>query len=75
MAAVEPAVGGEHSVTTFDDRDWTTYRREMIAETERFIEWGLKHPDLVTWIPAKPVDQGGYPRRVASWFYDTVFRR
>lgn len=59
----------------FDKQDWVAYRREMIAETERFIEWGLKHPELVTWIPSKPVDQEGYPRRIASWFYSTVFRR
>ncbi|NLF32751.1 MAG: hypothetical protein GX591_17900 [Planctomycetes bacterium] len=59
----------------FDEQEWLAYRRKMIAETERFIEWGLKHPDLVTWIPSKPVNQGGYPRRVATWFYSVVFPR
>ena len=45
----------------------------MIAETERFIEWGLRHPELVNWIPAKPVGAGGFPASVSRWFYHTVF--
>lgn len=45
----------------------------MLAETERFIEWGLRHPELVNWIPAKPVGAGGFPVAVAQWFYRTVF--
>ena len=53
--------------------DWTTYRREMIAQTQRFIEWGLRNPDQVQWIPAKPVERGAFPRRVADWFYENVF--
>jgi hypothetical protein len=44
----------------------------MLEETSRFIEWGLKHPELVSWIPAKPVDQGGFPRRVAEWFWSAA---
>lgn len=44
----------------------------MLAETSRFIEWGLRHPELVVWIPAKPVDAGGFPQRVAEWFWGTV---
>ena len=45
----------------------------MLAETEAFIEWGLRHPELVNWIPAKRVGAGGFPRTVANWFYQTVF--
>jgi len=52
--------------------NWEAYRRRLVAETERFIEWGLKHPEQVNWIPAKPMTDGGFPRKVASWFYQTV---
>jgi hypothetical protein len=51
---------------------WEQYRQRMLEETSRFIEWGLRHPELVTWIPAKPADQGGFPRRVADWFWAAV---
>ena len=51
---------------------WQEYRRRMLEETGRFIEWGLAHPDLVVWIPAKPIDCGGYPRQIAEWFWATV---
>lgn len=51
---------------------WDEHRRRMLAETSRFIEWGLRHPELVFWIPAKPVEQGGFPRAVADWFWGTV---
>ena len=52
--------------------NWQRHRREMLAETERFIEWGLRHPERVHWIPAKPVSRGDFPRKVADWFYNTV---
>jgi hypothetical protein len=42
----------------------------MIRETERFIEFGLRHPDMVIEIPAKPVGQGGFPPGVAQWFWN-----
>jgi len=48
------------------------YRKRMLEETSRFIEWGLRHPDLVVWIPVKPTDQGGFPPGVGSWFWGTV---
>ncbi len=44
----------------------------MLAETSRFIEWGLSHPELLEWIPVKPIDKGGFPRAVADWFWVTV---
>lgn len=52
--------------------DWEAYRRAMLRETERFIEWGLAHPDDVIEIPAKPVGTGGFPREVGQWFWTTV---
>lgn len=51
---------------------WHEYRRRMLAETSRFIEWGLKHPELVFRIPAKPIGAGGFPRAVADWFWCTM---
>ncbi len=51
---------------------WAQYRQRMLDETARFIEWGLKHPDLVIRIPTKPVNEGGFPVGVAAWFWNTV---
>ena len=47
-------------------------RQRMIDETSRFIEWGLRHPDLVVRIPAKPEDEGGWPAAVGKFFWNTV---
>ncbi len=44
----------------------------MLADTSRFIEWGLRHPELVVWIPTKPIEQGGFPKQVAAWFWSTA---
>ena len=44
----------------------------MLAETSRFIEWGLRHPDLVVRIPAKPEDEGGWPGGIGKFFWGTV---
>ena len=51
---------------------WDAYRQRMLDETSRFIEWGLKHPELITPIPFKPVGEGGFPKQVADWFWATV---
>ena len=51
---------------------WAEYRQQMLAETSRFIEWGLRNPHLVVRIPAKPVEEGGFPRIVSEWFWTTV---
>ena len=53
--------------------NWQVYRRQILAETERFIEWGLRNPGLVNWIPAKKMDGRGFPQKVTDWFYQTVF--
>jgi|GEM_PF-899552 len=54
------------------EESWRAHQREIIAETERFINWGLRHPDEVTPIPFKPVGQGGFPQGAADWFYSIV---
>jgi len=51
-------------------------RQRMIDETSRFIEWGLRHPDLVVRIPAKPVDEkqgeSAWPAAIGRYFWTTV---
>ncbi len=54
------------------NESWAEYRRQMLAETSRFIEWGLKHPELTIDIPVKPINQGSFPTGVAAWFWNTV---
>ncbi len=54
------------------NKAWEEYRREMIAETERFIEWGLAHPDEVIEIPAKRVTEGAFPPKMGEWFWTVV---
>ena len=54
------------------EESWEQYRRNMLAETSRFIEWGLRHPEEVVWIPSKPVEQGSFPRAVADWFWSVA---
>ena len=51
---------------------WEQYRRRMLEETSRFIEWGLRHPELIIEIPIKPADDGGFPASVGRWFWVTV---
>ena len=51
---------------------WEEYRKQMLDETARFIEWGLKHPEQVIEIPVKPADQGGFPPGVGEWFWGVV---
>ena len=51
---------------------WEEYRQHILDETSRFIEWGLAHPDLVVEIPTKRVGDGGFPSKVAEWFWCVV---
>jgi hypothetical protein len=51
---------------------WQQYRQRMLDETSRFIEWGLRHPELIIEIPVKPADNGGFPAGVGRWFWLTV---
>ncbi|MCL2647142.1 MAG: hypothetical protein FWD61_09070 [Phycisphaerales bacterium] len=48
------------------------WRTRMLAETTRFIEWGLKHPEKVTWIPMHPVGKGNFPERLKQVFWSIV---
>jgi hypothetical protein len=40
----------QDGVETFEE-----WRQRMLAETCRFIEWGLQHPEQVDWIPRHAV--------------------
>ncbi len=51
---------------------WEEHQRKMLAETEQFIEWGLRNPELVNWIPAKPQSERGVGKKAANWFYQTI---
>lgn len=51
---------------------WEEYRRRMLQETARFIEYGLRHPEMVIEIPAKPANEPPFPSRVAQWFWGVV---
>ena len=51
---------------------WEEYRQRMLAETSRFIEWGLRHPEQVIEIPATPAGQRQPPAEAAQWFWMTV---
>ncbi len=44
-------------ITPVSDRDETfsQLRQRMIEETQRFIEWGLAHPEQIHWIPSQKV--------------------
>lgn len=51
---------------------WEQYHRRILEETSRFIEWGLRHPELVIEIPVKPAGEGGFPAKVGEWFWGIV---
>jgi hypothetical protein len=51
---------------------WDEYRKGILRETSRFIEWGLRHPELTFEIPIKPSGDGGFPAQVARWFWGVV---
>jgi tryptophan 2,3-dioxygenase len=51
------------------DETFSRWREQMIEETQRFIEWGLQHPDKVEWIPRHRVGQGGFSERVKNVFW------
>ena len=51
---------------------WEQRRQRMLAETSRFIEWGLRHPEQVIPIPTRPIGAGGFPAKVGEWFWTVV---
>jgi hypothetical protein len=55
------------------DENFEQFRRRMLADTSRFIEWGLKHPDKVEWIPRHRVGASAFPERVKAIFWNLVF--
>ena len=58
----------------FNNRDETfeQWRQRMLDDTARFIEWGLKHPDKVEWIPRHRVGAGVFSDRVKNIFWALV---
>ena len=47
-------------------RQW---RKRMIEDTCRYIEWGLEHSDKVDWIPAHPVGRETFSERAKLIFW------
>jgi hypothetical protein len=49
------------------------WRQRMLDETGRFIEWGLKNPEKVEWIPMHPVTRGArFSERLKNTFWSLV---
>ena len=55
-----------------DNLSWEQYRKQMLDETSRFIEWGLRHPEEVIEIPVKPAEEGGFASGAGQWFWGVV---
>jgi hypothetical protein len=51
------------------------WRQRVLDETSRFIEWGLRHPEHVNWIPKHPVGAGHFSERVKAIFWGLVLSR
>lgn len=47
-------------------------RRQMVDETSQFIDWGLKHPERVRWIPTRRVGSGNFNRTMQLVFWTPV---
>ena len=56
------------------DETYEQWRARMLAETGRFVEWGLAHPEQVPTIPAHPVGRGRFSERLKAIFWTTVLR-
>lgn len=54
------------------DYELDEMRREMIAETEAFINEALVHPELAVVIPTIPVGSGCFARNIARYFWSRV---
>jgi hypothetical protein len=55
------------------NENFEQFRRRMLAETSQFIEWGLKNPDKVEWIPRHKVGAAAFPDRLKRIFWGIVF--
>jgi len=60
--------------TRTGNETYEQWRARMLAETGRFIEWGLAHPDLVPRIPSHPVGHGRFSERLKAVFWNMVLR-
>jgi hypothetical protein len=49
-------------------------RQRMLDETARFIEWGLQHPEEVTWIPKHRVGMGHFTERLKTIFWTLMLQ-
>lgn len=56
------------------DESFHRWRERMLAETSRFIEWGLQNPDKVTWIPKHRVGSGSFTERLKNIFWTLALR-
>ncbi|HEY4328591.1 MAG TPA: hypothetical protein VGN88_02555 [Phycisphaerae bacterium] len=54
---------------------YDSWRSRTLAETSRFIEWGLQNPDKVPWIPKHPVGQGGFSEKLKTIFWSLVAQK
>lgn len=57
------------------DETFALMRQRMIDETSRFIEFGLAHPELMSWIPAQKVTRTSrFSERAKRAFWSMFFR-
>ncbi len=54
------------------NQTYEQWRQTMLDDTSRFIEWGLRHPENVEWIPKHPVGKGVFPERLKNVFWTLV---
>jgi len=52
--------------------DWETMRKQILRETETFLEEGLRDPKKAPRIPAVRVGRGYFPRRFAEAFWRRI---
>ena len=48
-------------------------RERMLAETARFIEWGLAHPRQVPWIPRHAMEHRDFSVRLKTTFWRFIW--
>ena len=54
-------------------QSYEQWRQDMLDDTARFIEWGLRNPERVEWIPIHQVGRGQFSERVKTIFWGLVF--
>jgi len=63
-----------HHSTFRKNETYEQWRQRMLDETARFIEWGLKHPEQIHWIPMAPVGKVRFSNRLKQAFYTLLLR-